>query len=234
MSGAHKTCWQNGWILFLEPYFLQPKDAKLRRQRWVSTGTLSPKPSSKRRIFPFPRLVSVSVRFRQSGSCLRSRSPCPKFSLHPVCGNQPFTKGFAALSCNTKLLCALPLPLLSEAVEVDMLTHKQTTSAKELKYQVTIRRLRLTTHNAGKYDKADKSEGVPRNVTRHYQPLLGLELSRGRLPARRESAVSATRWQVASDSVRDPELSYINLRRPEKNSERKHGKQQGESSGVKC
>lgn len=114
---------------------------------------------------------------------------------------------------------------------MDTLTHKQTTSAKELKYQVTIRRLQLTTHNAEKYDKSDKSEGVPRNVTRHYQPLLGLELSRGRLPARRESAVAATRWQVASDSVRDPD---INLRRPEKNSERKHGKQQGESSGVKC
>ena len=127
-------------------------------------------------------------------------------------------KGFAALFHNKKLQCALPVTLFSEAVEVDILTHKQTTFANELKHQVTIRRLQLTTHNTEKYDKTDKTEGVPHNVIRHYQPPLGLELSRGSLPRRQESTMSATQWQVASDSVRDSELLYINLRRLVKNS----------------
>jgi len=127
-------------------------------------------------------------------------------------------KVFAALFHNKKLQCALLVTPFSEAVELDTLTHKQTTFANELKYQVTIRRLRLTTHNTEKYDKTDKTEGVPQNITRHYQPPLGLELSRGSLPRRQETMMSATRWRVASDSIRDPELSYINLRRLVKSS----------------
>lgn len=119
-------------------------------------------------------------------------------------------KGFAALFHNKKLQRALPVTLFSEAVEVDTLTHNQTTFANGLEYQVTIRRLQLMTHNTEKYDK---TEGVPQNVTKHYQPPLGLELSQGSLPRRQEGPMSATRWQVASDNVRDPELSYINLRR---------------------
>ena len=122
-------------------------------------------------------------------------------------------KGFAALFHNRKLQRALPVTLFSEAVEVDTLTHNQTTFANGLEYQVTIRRLQLTTHNTEKYDKTDKTEGMPQNVIKHYQPPLGLELSQGSLPRRQESPMSATWWQVASDNVRDPELSYINLRR---------------------
>lgn len=91
------------------------------------------------------------------------------------------------------------------------MTHEQTLPS-ELKYQVAAGRLQLTTRDTGKPGRTDKAEGVPQNVTRHYQPPWGLE------KAAKEAREHHGCNLVSSDSVRNPELSCVKLQREGENS----------------
>lgn len=62
MSNAHKNCWQNGWLLFFAAKYVN-----LKKQKWVSTKTLSPK----YRLFPFP-LAGFSIGTFSAAWLLRS------------------------------------------------------------------------------------------------------------------------------------------------------------------
>lgn len=102
VSDAHKTCWQNSWLLFFAI-----KHMNLNKQKWTSSSTLS-------RIFTFP-VAGLSIGTFSAAWLLRS------------------------LTC-TNLACTL-------YGETSLLWKDlQQTFANELKYQITVRRLQLVTH----------------------------------------------------------------------------------------
>lgn len=93
MSEAHRICWQKGQILALKPYFLWPKEGRDGFQ----LGCWVPSPQASAESSPSLWLVLVSL-CSAVWLCLRSHSLCPKFRLHPVCGNELLEKISAELS----------------------------------------------------------------------------------------------------------------------------------------
>lgn len=227
MSKTHRICWQKGQILALKPSFLWPKEGRDGFQLgcWVP----SPQASTESSLSPgwFWPLC-----FQQSGSCLCSHSLCPKFRLHPACGNELLVKGSAELHPDKKLQWALPATPLWESLGAQTDPRAapcQWTSISSCNWEAAV-------DNEWHREVWQDWQGW-RSATECHQALptpWGLELSWGRLPRRQESTMAAARWQVAPDSGRDPELSWINLWKEVENSSWKQRKQQGENSGGKC
>lgn len=181
---------------------------------------LSSKPTSKHRIFPFP-LAGFSL---SAFSCL-APALRPKFRLHPACANEPLVKGSAELSPDKKLQRALPatLPRLWK----HGLTHKQPLP--------TNLNIKLQLGGCSWHREVWQDWQGWRGATKCHQTLStpvgpGASLGKAAKEAREHHGCNS----VASDSVRDPEMSGVNLWRVVKNSSWKQGKQQGKNSGSKC